>query len=467
MNRSMMKYTLLGTIALATTATRAQVAAPPTPAPAPAADAAPAPAPGAPATPGAAPVPLTPPQGTRADRAKLDYARAKAAAAAAQVDHAKVELDRAAKNIVWQVGGQTTFLGAATSAAPAAMREQLKLPRGVGLVVASVDAGSAAEKAGLKQHDVIEKLNDQWLINTEQLAALLHTMKAGDTISLSIVRQGERQALRATLAEKDLELQNTAGGGGGAAGALDFLPAPMAAGAPNAAGDVRIRTFDAPAGMAYAPVPVAGGRNVVFVRDVPGQQITNWADDDVRIAVERDGNKITNTTVTDAKTGKTLFTGIAPPANDPLFQARPDLPEKIKKATEAAERQPRRMVFAPGGGMGAAMTLRGGGGGGKVTRWQDDDHVFLIRMTGRQPGYLLALSKKDGRTVFDGPVATDDERKNLPGEISEKFGLILAQPDTAKEFGVTPGGATGNIGVGGGTGSSTGGGGGGGVKTGR
>ena len=91
-----------------------------------------------------------------------------------------------------------------------------------------------------------------------------------------------------------------------------------------------------------------------------------------------------------------------------------------------------------GGGFGAVTVGGGGvggGAGGKVARWQDDDHVMLMRMSGRSPTYLLALSKKDGRTVFDGPVANEDDRRNVPAEIAEQFQMICAQPDVAQELG--------------------------------
>src|SRR3954449_583625 len=96
-----------------------------------------------------------------------------------------------------------TYLGTTTSVASTAMREQLKLAKGVGLVVDSVEAKSPAEVAGIKQHDVLEKLNDQWLVNTEQFGALLRSMKSGDEVTLSVIRQGERKEIKAKLAEHE------------------------------------------------------------------------------------------------------------------------------------------------------------------------------------------------------------------------------------------------------------------------
>jgi hypothetical protein len=55
---------------------------------------------------------------------------------------------------------KAAFLGVATSPAPDTLRAQLDLPRGVGLVVDFVEKDSPAEAAGLKVHDVLEKLDD-------------------------------------------------------------------------------------------------------------------------------------------------------------------------------------------------------------------------------------------------------------------------------------------------------------------
>jgi hypothetical protein len=74
-------------------------------------------------------------------------------------------------------------------------------------------------------------------------------------------------------------------------------------------------------------------------------------------------------------------------------------------------------------------------GRGKVSQWQDGDHIFMMRVMGNKPIYLLALSKKDGRTLYDGPVMTDEQRKSIPAEVSEQFELLLAHPDQIKEFG--------------------------------
>ncbi len=172
---------------------------------------------------------------------------------------------------------KVTYLGTVTSPASASMREQLKLPKGAGLVVDSVEAKSPAEAAGVKQHDVIEKLNDQLLVNSEQFTALLRSMKSGDEVTLAIIRQGERQSLKAKLAEHE----NKAG-----VAEVMLLTPPTGAMNPMAGADGGGRpvifTYPAvPKAPRTGEQPLTLTGNVV-VRDLVGKQNTEWSDGQVR-----------------------------------------------------------------------------------------------------------------------------------------------------------------------------------------
>ncbi len=94
------------------------------------------------------------------------------------------------------------FLGIYTTRAPAVLREQMKLK--AGLVVDRVKPKSPADVAGLKPLDVVEKLDDQWLINPDQLAGLLRMRKPGDTVVLTIFHKGDQQTLNVKLDEHDV-----------------------------------------------------------------------------------------------------------------------------------------------------------------------------------------------------------------------------------------------------------------------
>jgi hypothetical protein len=90
----------------------------------------------------------------------------------------------------------------ATSAATPALREQLGLPGGVGVVIDAIDADSPAQHAGLLVHDVVTKLDDQLVINVHQFGVLVRLRKPGETVSLSVVRRGKETKIPVQLGER-------------------------------------------------------------------------------------------------------------------------------------------------------------------------------------------------------------------------------------------------------------------------
>lgn len=99
---------------------------------------------------------------------------------------------------------KAAYLGIASTPLPSALREQLNLKKGAGILVERVEPDSPAQVAGIKQYDVIEKLDDQILINGQQLAILVRMRSADEEIKLSIIRQGQRQVVPLKLVEKEL-----------------------------------------------------------------------------------------------------------------------------------------------------------------------------------------------------------------------------------------------------------------------
>ncbi len=99
---------------------------------------------------------------------------------------------------------KAAYLGVVAEPADAALRAQLKLPEGVGLVVRMVAEGSPAEKAGLKPHDVLHKLGDQLLVNNPQFVTLVRLQKPGDEVGLTVIHQGRSEELKARLEEKEV-----------------------------------------------------------------------------------------------------------------------------------------------------------------------------------------------------------------------------------------------------------------------
>jgi hypothetical protein len=83
-------------------------------------------------------------------------------------------------------------LGLQLSRASEVLRQQLALGRGAGLVVDDVVAGSVAEKAGFKRHDVLVLLDDQMLLLPEQLTALLEASDGRSVPECTVLRGGAK-----------------------------------------------------------------------------------------------------------------------------------------------------------------------------------------------------------------------------------------------------------------------------------
>jgi hypothetical protein len=205
------------------------------------------------------------------------------------------------------------------------LREQLKLQKGVGLVVDFVEPKSPADEAGIKQYDVLHKFGDQLLINAHQFATLVRMHKAGDEVELTVIRQGEAKQVKVKLSEKEvMALDDTNPWG--------MPPGPWQ---DSAGADV----------MTYAPVNVrfggggggfggvtAGSPNfrATFKRNGDGvNEEMIWKDDEgeVLITTEKDGRHVT----AKDKSGATTFRGMI------------QTPEQVKAVPENLRRKIERL----------------------------------------------------------------------------------------------------------------------------
>jgi len=103
---------------------------------------------------------------------------------------------------VGQAVSQTPWLGLQVGPLDDTLRAHMpSLPPGFGFVVASVDSGGPAEKAGLRKHDILWKFDDQWIVNEAQIFALLRLKKEGDEVKLGIYRSGKEMTFPVKLAK--------------------------------------------------------------------------------------------------------------------------------------------------------------------------------------------------------------------------------------------------------------------------
>lgn len=79
---------------------------------------------------------------------------------------------------------------------------ETKSGRVAGAVVESVESGSPAAEAGLAQGDVVTAINGEAITSSVDLLATVRNLTVGDEITVTVVRAGATQALRATLVDQ-------------------------------------------------------------------------------------------------------------------------------------------------------------------------------------------------------------------------------------------------------------------------
>ena len=78
---------------------------------------------------------------------------------------------------------------------------QIQIPKGVktGVAVISVEKDSDAEKAGLQKGDIITKIGEKEITDSSHFKYILYQYNIGDTVSLTINRNGTEENLKVTL----------------------------------------------------------------------------------------------------------------------------------------------------------------------------------------------------------------------------------------------------------------------------
>ncbi len=106
--------------------------------------------------------------------------------------------------------------------------DSFKLESPAGALVANVEEGGPAAKAGLKSGDVVLKFNGTPIVASSDLPALLGQAVPGDKATLEVWRQGKREQITAKLGDANEKTGAVvAGNEGGAAGGklgLDLRP---------------------------------------------------------------------------------------------------------------------------------------------------------------------------------------------------------------------------------------------------
>lgn len=189
-------------------------------------------------------------------------------------------------------------LGVAVQEVNQAFADSFKLPKPQGALVASVDAGGPADKAGLRVGDVILKIDQQTVASSGDLPAFVGQAAPGQKVQMEIWRQGQAETLSATLgnaADKGNKVADAQAPAG--KGQLGLVLRPLDAQEARAAGvdkGLLIEDVRGPAAMAG----VQSGDVLLAINGTPVQGIDQVraamakAGKSVALLIERDGDKI-------------------------------------------------------------------------------------------------------------------------------------------------------------------------------
>ena len=191
-----------------------------------------------------------------------------------------------------------------------------------GVIVGQVVPGSAGERAGLKQGDVIVDLNGQPINDSNSLRNHVASTPPNSDVTLTIVRDGREQQLKATLGEfkapaerSDETAGDGAGTGGASTGKLGLRAEPLTPdiaqqlGLPVGKQGVVVAELD-PTG----PAADAGLERGDVIEQVNRQPVRSAAD--VTLALARSGSRPVLLLVTRVSRGQanTLFVTVRPRA---------------------------------------------------------------------------------------------------------------------------------------------------------
>ncbi len=115
---------------------------------------------------------------------------------------------------------QRGYLGISTGDLNLALARQFKVPDVSGVLVNQVEPDGPADKAGLKQGDVIRTLNGQTVEGMARFRALVAGMNPGAQVNLGILRDGKSETIKVTLTEQPGDMGSPDGGAGVTEGTL-------------------------------------------------------------------------------------------------------------------------------------------------------------------------------------------------------------------------------------------------------
>lgn len=112
------------------------------------------------------------------------------------------EFSRNSMDLPFQIQTYSSVLGVQTESLTRQLGEYFGVSDGEGVLVRSVEKGSAAEKAGLKAGDVIVKADNEKLTGRSDLSHILRNHRSGGKMTLVVMRDKHEQTFTVTLPDR-------------------------------------------------------------------------------------------------------------------------------------------------------------------------------------------------------------------------------------------------------------------------
>jgi len=100
-------------------------------------------------------------------------------------------------------GGQGAFLGITSSGLSGEDARDARLSSRDGAILHKVYSGTAADAAGLKAGDILLTFGGEKIFDDRDLTDLIHDRKAGDKVSITLMRDGETLTVDAVMGTRD------------------------------------------------------------------------------------------------------------------------------------------------------------------------------------------------------------------------------------------------------------------------
>jgi hypothetical protein len=105
-------------------------------------------------------------------------------------------------DLPFQIQTYSSVLGVQTESLTRQLGDFFGVKDGEGVLVRSVEKGSAAEKAGLKAGDVIVKADNEKLTDRSDLSHILRNHRTGGKMTMVVMRDKHEQTLTVTLPDR-------------------------------------------------------------------------------------------------------------------------------------------------------------------------------------------------------------------------------------------------------------------------